>query len=169
MLTETIQLETLRQKIEDAEFEAGDKTDYLSYGKPGPVQAKQTKELIEKLKSQSKELRAEFTQLIATTRSQQPQAFGEWVKYHIDILQKIIDEKSTDKNAPARRNVAKETIQQWEKVHAGEQEYVNINWHFLKDYKAEVRTITGGTEPAPHTNQTVGDTRKSKSWWPFGK
>ena len=169
MLTETIQLETLRQKIEDTEFEEGDKTDYLSYGKPGPAQAKQAKELIEKLKSQSKELRAELTQLIAATRSQQPQAFEEWVNYHIGTLQKIVDEKATDKNAPVRRNVAKGTIQEWEKVRAGEQEYVNINWHFLKDYKAEVRTITRGTGPAPHTNQTVGDTKKTKSWWPFGK
>ena len=167
MLTETIQLETLRQKIEDAEFEAGDKTDYLSYGKPSPAQAKQAKELIEKLKSQSKELRANFTQLIATTRSQQPQAFEEWVNYHIGMLQKIVDEKSTDKNAPVRRNVARETIQQWEKVRTGEQEYVNINWHFLKDYKAEVRTITGGrTQKTGNNNQTKNN---EKAWWQFWK
>ena len=167
MLTETIQLETLRQKIEDTEFEAGDKTDYLSYGKPGPAQAKQTKELIEKLKSQSKALRAEFTQLIAATRSQQPQAFGEWVNYHTDMLQKIVDEKSTDKNASARRNVAKETIQQWEKVRAGEQEYVNINWHFLKDYKAEVRKITSGrAQKAGNNSQTKNN---EKAWWQFWK
>jgi len=143
MLTETIQLETLRQKIEDVSYEAGDKTDYLSYGKPSPVQAKQAKELIEKLNSQSKELRAEFKQLIATVRSQQPQAFEEWINYHMGMLQDIVDEKTTGKDAGTRKFVAKQTIQEWEKVRAGEQEYVNINWHYLKDYKADVRKIKG--------------------------
>lgn len=28
---------------------------------------------------------------------------------------------------------------EWEKVAAGEQEYVGINWYFLKDYKADIR------------------------------
>jgi hypothetical protein len=65
----------------------------------------------------------------------------EWVNYHIAMLQKIVDEKSTEKNAAVRRNVAKGTIQEWEKVRAGEQEYVNINWYFLKDYKEGVRKI----------------------------
>ena len=144
MHPETIRLETLRQKIEDVEFEAGDKTDYLSYGKPSPAQAKQAKELLEKLKGQSKELRAEFTQVIATVRSQQPQAFEEWINLHKAMLQKIIDEKIEDANARTRKFVAKQTLDEWEKVRMGEKEYININWNFLKDYKAEVRKITGG-------------------------
>ena len=32
MFTETVQLESLRQKIEDAEYEAGSQSDYLDYG-----------------------------------------------------------------------------------------------------------------------------------------
>ena len=142
MLKETIELETLRQKIEDSEFEAGDKSDYLSYGKPNATQAKEAKELIEKLKVQSKTSREELKQLIASVRSGQPQALEEWINFHSSILQKIVDEKTTDLNGAARRNVAKETLGQWEKVRAGELDYVNINWHFLKEYKASVKTIT---------------------------
>ncbi|MBL0346243.1 hypothetical protein [Candidatus Villigracilis affinis] len=94
MLPETIQLETLRQKIEDSEYEAGDRSDYLSYGKPNPAQAKQAQELIEKLKEDSKAARAELNQLLGSLRAQQPQAVEEWVNYHAGLLQKIIDEKT---------------------------------------------------------------------------
>ena len=133
MLKETIELEVLRQKIEDVEYEAGDRSDYLDYGKPNPAQAKQAKGLIEKLKAESKTARAELKHLLDTLRTQQPQAVEEWVDYHIDMLQKIADEK-TEAAITSRRNVAKETIQNWEKVRAGEMDFVNINWHFLKDY-----------------------------------
>ncbi|MBK9603087.1 MAG: hypothetical protein IPO36_14815 [Anaerolineales bacterium] len=104
MLPETIQLETLRQKIEDSEYEAGDRSDYLSYGKPNPAQAKQAQELIEKLKEDSKAARAELNQLLGSLRAQQPQAVEEWVNYHAGLLQKIIDEKNgSGHHAPKKR------------------------------------------------------------------
>jgi hypothetical protein len=164
MLPETIQLETLRQKIEDSEFEAGDRSDYLSYGKPNPTQAKQAQELIEKLREESKAARAELKQLLGSLRTQKPQTIEEWVNYHAGLLQKIIDEKTEAAITP-RKNVAKETLQNWDKVRAGELDYVNINWHFLKDYKAGVRTITGGSaKAADKASQT-----KNKSWFQFWK
>ncbi len=166
MLKETVELETLRQKIEDAEFETGDRTDYLSYGKPSPAQAQQAKELIEKLREESKAARAALKQLLDTLRAQQPQAVEEWVNYHIDMLQKVVDEKTEAAITP-RRNVAKETIQNWEKVRAGEMEFVNINWHFLKDYKANVREVTGNK--VKKVESATQDKAKSNSWWPFGK
>ena len=49
MLAEAIQLETLRQKIEDSEFEAGNQSDYLDRGQPNAAQAKRAKELIAQL------------------------------------------------------------------------------------------------------------------------
>jgi hypothetical protein len=166
MLSETIQLETLRQKVEDAEYEAGDRTDYLSYGKPNPAQAKQAQELIEKLNEQSKSARAELQQLLGALRAQQPQAIEEWVNYHAGILQKIIDEKTEAVITP-RKNVAKTTLQNWEKVRAGELDYVTINWHFLEDYKASVRTITGGS--AKTASKTSQEKAESKSWFQFWK
>jgi hypothetical protein len=68
----------------------------------------------------------------------------EWVDYHIGLLQKIAGETKTGTMEVVRRNVAKGTIQEWEKVRAGDQMFVRINWNYLKDYKAEVRSITPG-------------------------
>ena len=159
MLAEGIQLETLRQKIEDSEFEAGNQSDYLDRGKPNAAQAKRARELIAQLNSQTEASRTELKQLIASVRAQQPQAVEEWVNFHIGILHKIIDEKTTGTNAVTRRNVAKTTLQEWEKVRGGEQEYVRINWYFLKDYKESVRKL-----PSLGAGKTV-----DKSWWQFWK
>jgi hypothetical protein len=157
MLTETIQLETLRQKIEDAEYEAGSQSDYLDRGNPNPAQAKQAQELINAQNQQSKALKAELKELIARVRSQQPQAIEEWVSVHSGILQKILSEKETGTTAVTRRNVARSILQEWEKVHSGEQEYVSINWYFLKDYKESVRKIGKNVK------------RANKAWWQFWK
>ncbi|HEY9525516.1 MAG TPA: hypothetical protein VIR02_00460 [Anaerolineales bacterium] len=159
MLAEAIQLETLRQKIEDSEFEAGNQSDYLDRGQPSAAQAKRAKELIAQLNNQAETSKTELRQLMASVRAQQPQAVEEWVNFHIGILQKIIDEKTTGTNAVTRRNVAKTTLQEWEKVRAGEQEYVRINWYFLKDYKENVRKLNSSS-----TRKTV-----DKSWWQFWK
>ena len=159
MLAETTQLEKLRQKIEDSEFEAGNQSDFLDRGKPNPAQAKRARELIAQLNSQTETAKAELRQLIATVRSQQPQALEEWVDFHVAILQKIVDEKASGTNAATRRNVAKTTLQEWKKVLAGEQDYVRINWYFLKDYKENVRKRNGTS------TEKTGD----KSWWQFWK
>ena len=159
MLTETIQLETLRQKIEDAEFQAGNQSDYLDRGNPNAAQAKHARELIAELDSQTRASNAELSQMLANVRSQQPQAIEEWVTLHVCILEKILEENATGTNAVARRNVAKSTLQEWEKVRAGEQEFVRINWYFLKDYKESVRSI----------NNTGVKKTEDKSWWQFWK
>lgn len=172
MLSETLQLESLRQKIEDAEYEAGNQSDYLDRGNPNPAQAKRAREMIEDLTRQSQALRAELQQLVDTVRAQQPQAVEEWVTFHTTILQKIVDEQATDSMAGTRRNVAKNTLEQWEKVRAGQQTHVNINWYFLKDYKEQVRKIgqplqQGGRDQAQKVSQTTR--KKSKPWWQFWK
>ena len=159
MLAEAIQLETLRQKIEDSEFEAGNQSDYLDRGQPNAAQAKRAKELIAQLNSQTETAKTELKQLIVSVRAQQPQAVEEWVSFHTGILQKIIGEKTTGTNAVTRRNVAKTTLQEWEKVRAGEQEYVRINWYFLKDYKESVRKL----------NRSSAGKTGEKSWWQFWK
>lgn len=167
MLPKTIQLETLRQQIEDASYKAGDLSDYLDRGRPNAAQAKQAQASIAQFNSQAKAKTDELKQLLEATRSQNSQAVNEWVDFHVTLLQKIVAEKSTDANAAVRRNVANGTIQEWEKVRAGEQVYVNINGYFLKDYKAEVRKITEG-----HANQTDNSRQEkpvSKAWWQFWK
>jgi hypothetical protein len=166
MLAETIQLETLRQRIEDAEYQAGDRSDFLDRGKPSAAQAKEARQLIDTLMSQSKSLKEELKQLIAAVRSQQPLAFEEWINLHTAILRKIIDEQDTSANAKTRKLIAKNTLQEWEKVRAGEQDYVGINWYFLKDYRERVRKMDARSGMAA-TNTTP--TKNGKAWWQFWK
>ena len=151
MLQETIQLEKLRQEIEDAEFESGNQSDYLDHGKPTGQQAKSAQEYITRMESKSRELKSELYELIATVRKDKPQALEEWIKIHKDILGRILAEQKSDSKTKVRQNVARETLQAWEKVLAGEREYVGINWYYLKDYKAEVKKLV------------------NKDWWKFWK
>lgn len=161
MLAETIQLETLRQRIEDLDYEAGNQSDYLDRGKPDTAQAKKAQESINNLTSQSKALKAELKQLIETVRSQKSEALEEWIRFHAGFLQKIIDDTTAGSDATTRRYVAKTTLEDWEKVRTGEKDYISINWHFLKDYRASVRQIrNGGTSQASKAN---------KAWWQFWK
>lgn len=163
MLTETVQLETLRQKIEAEENESGNQADYLDRGSPNPKQAKQAQELIEKLNNQSKALKAQLKDLLASVRSQQPQAIDEWINLDTSILQKIVEEKEKGTMATTRRHVAKSTLQEWEKVRAGEQEYVGINWYYLKDYKESVRKFGSRSKVNSKSNSD------GKAWWQFWK
>jgi len=153
MLEETIKLEKLRQQIEDAEYTVGDQSDYLDLGKPNAAQAKSAKETITRMQARSNELKSELHELIATLRKEKPQALEEWVKFHKDILERIIAEPTGNTQTKVRQNVARETSQAWDKVLVGEQEYVNINWHYLKDYKTQVRKS--------------GSPGGKKAWWKF--
>ena len=167
MFAESVQLETLRQKIEDALYEGANQSEMRDRSKLPPGEATKVQESIRQLDSQAKALQAELKQLIASVRLQHPQAFDEWINYHTGMLQKILDEKVTGTQAAPRRLVAKQTMEEWEKVRAGEQEYVNINWYFLKDYKAEVRTTTGGrVKKAESASQKKTE---GKAWWQFWK
>src|SRR5215510_2943349 len=160
MLPETLQLEKLRQQIEEAEFTIGDRSDYLDYGKPNPAEKKQAQELIEQVRNQSAELKAKLHDMISTVRRDNPEALNEWVNFHREILQRILSEKAANTEATVRQSTARGTLNQWEKVIAGEKEYVNINWHYLKDYKAEVRKIFPKNTSPEHRANT-----SQKSWW----
>ncbi|RJP52103.1 MAG: hypothetical protein C4557_06850 [Anaerolineaceae bacterium] len=141
MLDETMQLEKLRQQIEKVEEEAGSASDFLDYGKPNEAQAKSAKKVIENSKREVERLRSQLGELIAKSP---PQAVQEWANFHTAILQKIASEQVTNPHTKTRVFVAKQTLEEWEKVRRGEQEYVRINWHFLKDYKDEAKKLTGG-------------------------
>jgi hypothetical protein len=169
MHPETIQLETLRQKIEDVEYEAGNQSDYLDRGRPNPSQAKKAQETINQLNEQTRTLQAELKDLIARVRSQQPQAIEDWVNYHTGILHNIINENASGANAATRRSVARSTLQEWEKVRLGEQDFVRINWYFLKDYREGVRQIgSKGTAPSSVNTKDQPD-NNGKAWWQFWK
>ena len=165
MLTETIQLETLRQKIEDTYEASAAPSEMLDRGMVAPAKQKETREFVNQHNNQAKALKEELKQLIAATRSQSPQALEEWINYHIAILQKIADENTAGDKARLRRSVAKTTIAEWEKVRAGEQEYININGYYLEDYRVAVRKITGRSTRAPRDATRA----EGKAWWQFWK
>ena len=172
MLSETVRLEKLRQKIEDLREKSGDRANYIDYGKPNPAQLKEAQETIKKLDVEIKAGQAELKQLLDTLRKQQPQVVEEWVKYHVSLLEMIVAEKSTDKNAGTRKYVAKETIDEWNKLRSGETDYVNINGHFLKDYKAHVRSFNENSQmgefiKAMKTSSSAN--AEGKAWWQFWK
>jgi len=130
MLKETITLEQLRQKIEKAEYEAGDASDFIDRGKPSASQLKSSQELIARKNAEAKQLKAELHELLNKCSSESIQ---EWVDWHKNILQPILQEQK-DKT---RILVAKQTIEAWDKVLRREQDYVGINWYYLKDYKQQ--------------------------------
>jgi hypothetical protein len=134
MLKETIALETLRQKIENAEFTAGDRSDYIDYGRPNASELKAAQETIAKKMSEAAELKKELHTLIGQSPKQ---AMEEWVNWHKNVLQGILLESATNLQGKTRVTTARKTLTEWDKVLTGEQEYVSINWHFLKDYKAK--------------------------------
>jgi hypothetical protein len=134
MLKETIALETLRQKIGNAEFTAGDRSDYIDYGKPNASELKTAQEIIAKKMSEAAELKKELHALIEQTPKE---ALEEWVNWHKNVLQEILRETPTDTHGKTRVFTARNTLAEWNKVLTREQDYVGINWHFLKDYKAK--------------------------------
>lgn len=132
MLKETIALETLRQKIEKAEYDAGSSSDYLDYGRPDESQATAARETIAKKMKEAELLKAELHTLI----EQSPKgAMEEWVNWHKAVLEKILLEPEINSHTKTRANTARKTLVEWENVLTREREYVSINWHFLKDYK----------------------------------
>lgn len=167
MHPETIQLETLRQRIEDTYEASVMQSEMLDRGMVASAKEKETREFVNQHNNQAKALREELRQLIAATRSQNPQAFEEWIDYHIAMLQEIADENTAGDKARIRRSVAKTTIAEWEKVRAGEQEYVNINGYYLEDYRANVRKIKGG-RPRKAVSAAQAE-KEGKPWWQFWK
>lgn len=172
MFSETVKLEKLRQKIEDLREKSGDRADYIDYGKPNPAQLKEAQETLKKLDVEIKAGQAELKQLLDTLRAQQPQVIEEWVKYHISLLEKVVAEKSTDRDAGTRKYVAKETIADWEKLRSGEVDYVNINGGFLKEYKTHVRSINENTQIGELIKEVKNSSQaksENKAWWQFWK
>ena len=148
MLKETLALETLRQKIERAENDAGSSSDYIDYGRPNEKDAKAAKENIAKKMKEAETLKVELHALI---ESSSQGALEEWVKWHTNILQGILLEQATNTRDKTRLFTARNTVAEWEKVLTRDQDYVGINWYYLKDYKAKAEKEFKG------------------NWWKFWK
>lgn len=134
MLKEAIALEVFRQKIEKAEFIAGDRSDFIDYGRPDASQLKAAQELIAQKLSEAAELKKEFHLLIEQSSTE---AIAEWVNWHKKVLEAILLETATNTHGKTRLFTAQGTLANWEKVLTREKDYIGINWYYLKDYKAK--------------------------------
>lgn len=134
MLKEAIALEVFRQKIEKAEYIAGDRSDFIDHGRPDASQLKAAQDLITQKLSEAAELKKEFHTFIEQSPKE---AVLEWVDWHRTILQTILLETATNTHGKTRLFTARNTLTEWEKVLTREQDYVGINWYYLKDYKAK--------------------------------
>jgi hypothetical protein len=137
MLLETVALEALRQKIEAALQQSGSLADYLDRGQPDAAAAVDAERQIAELESFAASCRQQLEQACA----HYPEAVQEWAALHIEALRKIQAEPPGQPNAAARRMVAANTIQEWERVRAGQQTYVGTNWYFLADYQEAMRRL----------------------------
>lgn len=155
MQKEAIQLEKLRQRIEAAEYEAGNLSDYIDRGGPNDKQLKSAQERIGQMNQEAASLKAQLRELIANSPKE---ALEEWFNWHKDVLEGILNENSTDRNAKTRLHVARITIDEWDKVLQGEREHVNINWYFLKDYKEKAQKTFKGSNVNSNEKST-------KPWW----
>lgn len=158
MTPEVLQLEGLRQQIQDLQEEINKEVGIVEYGRPEP---KPTQKL-NKLRKQSQQARAELRTVVESVRRSKPEAITEWINYHKGFLERIQAETSPTDN---RRTFVGFCLEQWEKVAAGEQEFVYINEHFLKEYNAEVRNRA----PKNSAPQILEPQKASKSWWQFWK
>jgi hypothetical protein len=138
MRKEIVQLELIRQQIEQEMYDSGSASDYIDRGNPDPRQLKQATDFIASQEDKIARLQEDFR---IQLRKCDPKVIQEWVELHKAILQRILTEKVTNAHTKTRHFVAKNTLDEWEKVRAGEADFVNINWHFLKDYKEEVRKL----------------------------
>ena len=161
MNPEVLQLEGLRQQIQDLQEEINKEVGIVEYGRPEPKPTPK----VNKLREKSRQARAELRTAVESIRRSKPEAITEWIHYHKGFLEPIQAETSTAVNADTRRTFAGFCLQQWEKVAAGEQEFVYINEHFLKDYNTAVRNRA----PEISAPQVVESQKDSKPWWQFWK
>jgi hypothetical protein len=136
MLEETISLETLRQKIEKMEDDMGNQSDYMDLGRPDKKQIEQIQQQLASDKVKVEALKSELHSLILKSS---PQAIDEWVNWHKNMLQKILSEQATDTKGRTRLFTARQTLEAWDKIARGEQDYIAINWYYLKDYQEQAR------------------------------
>ena len=161
MIPEVFQLEGLRQLIQNLREEINKEVGIVEYGRPEP---KPTPKL-NKLREQSRQAQTELRTAVESVRRSKPEAITEWINYHKGFLEPLHAETSIAGIKDNRHTFVVFCLEQWEKVAAGEQEFVYINEHFLKEYNTEVRNRAPKI-PAPQIQETQKD---SKSWWQFWK
>jgi len=161
MTPEVIQLEGLRQLIQNLQEEINKEVGIVEYGRPEPKPTPK----VNKLREQSRWARAELHTVVESIRQSKPEAITEWINHHKSFLEPLHAETSKAGIKDNRHTFVVFCLEQWQKVAAGEQEFVYINEHFLKEYNTEVRNKAPKIS-APDIQESP---KASKSWWQFWK
>jgi uncharacterized protein Yka (UPF0111/DUF47 family) len=154
----TLELEALRQRIEAAEDEAGSISDCLDRGQSSSLRMPNPRAHIEDLMQLAKDLKQELHSLLAECRSTNPQSVEAWINLHVEALRRIADEPQGDAVAETRKQVARRTVEDWERVRKVEKSYVATNWSYLADHQKAMQRLL----PTQHPTVEV-----ATPWWKF--
>lgn len=139
-----IRLEVLRQQVQAIGTREGSLADYLDRGHPDAEQTLAAMDEMEQLRQQIELLRRQLSAELSGLRVVAPSVVGTWVGWHAGICQRILAESpgaqvnGVVSDQQVRLFVARETLEAWQKVLVGSQDYVMINDYFLPDYQQEV-------------------------------
>lgn len=146
-----LELEALRQRVQATEQAQGERADYLDRARLDEDQQAQIVQEMAEFGRLAEAERARFGARLASLRASAPQVVAEWVGWHAALCLRILaegpgapGENGFVTNQQIRQHVAAETLENWQKVLVGAQDYVSINDYFLGDYDAEVRRAVEG-------------------------
>ena len=152
MNEQALQLEAIRQELDDLGSAVGSLYDYLDRGHPNEREEREALARIAEYEQAAAESRAQLSKLLARLRIAAPDAVEEWVRWHIGFCERVIAETAGAgpnpggyvSDAQVSNYVARETLAEWQKVLAGTEDYVRINSYFLWDYRKEVVAAVEG-------------------------
>jgi len=144
-------LEALRWAVADPESRAGSLADYIDRGHPDDAQLAEACADMERYQGEIATAMQALSAALAQARRERPDVVADWVAWHRERCRRIVAEPGPDRDAygnisnhAVRVFVARETLAEWDKVLAGEQDYVRINDYFLDDYAVEAQSLAEG-------------------------
>ncbi|NLG28495.1 MAG: hypothetical protein GX557_11335 [Chloroflexi bacterium] len=150
------QLERLRCAVAAPESRAGSLADYIDRGHPNDTQLAEASADMEHYRAEIATALQALCAALAAARRVSPDTVAAWVAWHRERCLGILAEEGPDRDAygnisdhAVRRHVARETLAEWDKVLAGEQDYVRINDFFLADYAVEAERLANATGETP--------------------
>jgi hypothetical protein len=104
----------------------------------------------ERLYPDEAETIAKLRALVSQTRRDQRSAIEAWVDAHQRLLRDFVLASAGDSNQSTARSVAEGEIQSWERVRAGELDFVDENVGYVHVDTAQYRAMFGfGLMPGP--------------------
>ncbi len=134
-LEQAVLLERLRGEIDDLQGAAGGLGDYIDRGRPGPAEAKEAHDSMERQRQDAARLRARLQALVEALRRDGPEILAVWADAHARVCRSLLaslpDRSEDDQTA---RFVARSTLKAWEKLAGGGEAFIGIAAPWLNGY-----------------------------------